>query len=174
MRSDLARAIKTRVAIIAVGPSTARGQGTSGVVAALRTALDRVHLEKFATARQKRFAAALESSTERVRAALPRPARSWGLARKCLNIFLRDCFYNRFLCEAHDLGVAEAWFEVPLDRAVADGLNANSGSGLPTWPGVKRLTPDISALYQYEASSLSRTRGISRVHLDTFLWVANR
>jgi hypothetical protein len=109
-----------------------------------------------------------------VMAALPRPARSWGLARKCLNIFLRDCFYNAYLRDAYGLVVAESWLEVPLDSVVAEGLNKNLTVALPRWPGVKRVTPDLSARYQDEALNLSRDWGITRVHLDTYLWVAGR
>ena len=137
MRPTLIRAIKTRAAVVAVGPSTARGQGAPGVVSALRLALDEVPLKRFAQSRQRGFVSALDASTERVASALPRRARSWGLARKCLNIYLRDCFYNSYLREEYDLAVAEQWFEVPLDRVVADGLKEHLAADLPRWPGVK-------------------------------------
>jgi hypothetical protein len=91
-----------------------------------------------------------------------------------LNIFLRDCFYNAYLRDAYGLAVAEPWFEVPLDRVVADGLKENLDVVLPRWPGVKRVTPDLSARYQDGAMSLSRDWGITRVHLDTYLWVDGR
>ena len=174
MRATLTRAIKTRAAVVAVGPSTARGQGAPGVVGALRTALDAVPLGRFSRSKQGGFVRALDASTLMVIAALPRPARSWGLARKCLNIFLRDCFYNTYLRDAYGLVVAERWFEVPLDRVVAEGLMANSTVALPRWPGVKRVTPEVSARYQEAALILSRSWDITRVHLDTYLWVAGR
>ena len=159
---------------MAVGPSTARGQGARGVVGALRVALDEVPLARLAKSRQASFARSLDASTQTVMAALPRPARSWGLARKCLNIFLRDCFYNAYLRDAYGLAVAERWFEVPLDRVVAEGLKEQLTDVLPRWPGVKRVTPDLSARYQDGAMNLSQEWGITRVHLDTYLWVAGR
>jgi len=174
MRPTLTRAIKARAAVVAVGPSTARGQGAPGVVYALRAALDRVPLHRFAKSRRSSFVSAMDSSTQLLMATLPRRARSWGLARKCLNIFLRDCFYNAYLREAYDLSVAEPWFEVPLDGVVADGLKLNLAFELPRWPGVKHVTPALSAEYQHAASLLSRDWGITRVHLDTYLWVENR
>jgi len=91
-----------------------------------------------------------------------------------LNIFLRDCFYNAYLSDAYALAVAEPWFEVPLDSVVAEGLKKHLTVALPRWPGVKRLTPDLSARYQEGALILSRTWRITRVHLDTYLWVAGR
>jgi hypothetical protein len=174
MRANLTKAIKKRTAIVAVGPSTARGQGAPGVVDALRGALEQVPLARFSTSRQEKFLRALDGSTRSIMSALPRLARSWGLARKCLNIFLRDCFYNAYLRDAYGLAVAEPWFEVPLDRVVADGLRENAGVPLPPWPGVKHVTPEISAHYQLAALLLSRSKGISRVHLDTYLWVEGR
>lgn len=174
MRPTLTKAIKTRVAVVAVGPSTARGQGAPGVVGALRAALDAVPLARFSKSKHGGFLRALDASTLTVMAELPRAARSWGLARKCLNIFLRDCFYNAFLRDEYGLVVAERWFEVPLDRVVAEGLKANSTVALPRWPGVKRVTPELSACYQEAALHLSQSWGITRVHLDTYLWVAGR
>ncbi len=174
MRVSLTEAIKERAAVVAVGPSTARGQGAPGVVDALRGALKKVPLSEFSKGGQSGFCHALDASTQSVMTALPRPARSWGLARKCLNIFLRDCFYTVYLRDAYGLDVAETWFEVPLDRVVAEGLKENLVEQLPRWPGVKRITPELSARYQDAALGLSRSWGISRVHLDTFLWVAGR
>lgn len=174
VRANLTKAIKTRVAVVAVGPSTARGQGAPGVVGALRIALDAVPLSRFSKSKQSGFVRALDDSTQMVMAALPRPARSWGLARKCLNIFLRDCFYNTYLRDAYGLEVAEPWFEVPLDGVVAEGLNKSLTVSLPRWPGVKRVTPEISERYQEVASLLSRSWGITRVHLDTYLWASGR
>lgn len=174
VRASLTRAIKTRTAVVAVGPSTARGQGARGVVGALRTALDALPLARFSKSGHSSFINSLDASTHSVMIALPRPARSWGLARKCLNIFLRDCFYNAYLREAYGLAIAEPWFEVPLDRVVAEGLRENLTVALPRWPGVKRVTPELSALYQDAASLLSQDWGIARVHLDTYLWVTGR
>lgn len=67
------KAIKTRTAVVAVGTSTARGQGAPGVVGALRTALDAVPIARFSKARQSSFASSLEASTQMVMATLPRP-----------------------------------------------------------------------------------------------------
>lgn len=172
---SLAQAIKKRIAVVAVGPSTARGQGAPGVVGAARAALEFVRLERFSTRDQRAFDRALDAETRRVMASLPAKARSWGLARKCLNMFLRDCFYSHDLRRAFKLGVAERRFEVPLDAVVARGLRKHGRDRrAPRWPGVKRLTPELSAEYQAIAADLSRRMRISRVHLDTFLWIEGR
>lgn len=105
---------------------------------------------------------------------LPRAARSWGLARKVLNIYLRDCYYNAYLRRAFGRRVRETWFEVPLDRVVADGLRAHCDMSQPRWPGVKRLTAEESEQYQAAAAWLCARWGVTRVHLDTYLWVDGR
>ena len=80
---------------------------------------------------------------------LPKGARSWGAARKALNIFLRDVLYNHYLRSHHGLDRLEDWLEVPLDRDVAVALRAESEGGeLPRWKTIKRLTPDVSGRYQ--------------------------
>lgn len=173
-RLRLIEAIRKRAALLAVGPSTARGQGAPGVVDALREALADVPLTRFAGSRPKAFARHLDLSTALVIAALPRRARSWGLARKCLNIYLRDCYYNAYLRPAFGRAVVEDCFEVPLDRVVAAGLHEHRVMALPRWPGVKRVTPELSAHYQAGALLLAQQWGVTRVHLDTFLWVEGR
>ena len=173
-RPSLINAIKKRTAVVAVGPSDARGQGTSGVVKALREALDCVPLAAFATSEQQKFEQALDRWTSKVRAGLPEKAQSWGLARKCLNCFLRDCFYNIYLVNHWGLACAEGLFEVPLDSIVAKRIREEeekAGKSLPPWPGLKHLTPEVSKLYQRAALVQSEARHLSRVHLDTYLWV---
>ncbi|MDI7266656.1 MAG: hypothetical protein QME96_01515 [Myxococcota bacterium] len=81
-------AIRRMLARAAVGPSTVRNQGVPGVAVAARSFLVEVELDRFSTSDPTAFAAELESQTLELVAALPTKARSWGLARKCLNIFL--------------------------------------------------------------------------------------
>jgi hypothetical protein len=48
-------------------------------------------------------------------------------ARKALNIFLRDVFYNHYLREEYGFGRLEQWLELPLDMDAARGLREDSG-----------------------------------------------
>ena len=59
----------------------------------------------------------------------------WGLARKLLNIYLRDCVYSAHLRSLSRLGLTE-----PPARC-SDGrrlLESSEGTGSPRWLGVKR------------------------------------
>lgn len=171
---DLIKALVEREAQIAVGPSTARGQGR-GTVRALRAALAKIPLNDFAVSTAAQFHRILDRHTRLLQHRLPRNVVSWGLARKCLNIFLRDCYYNAFLMRRYQLHKAERVFEVPLDSLVAKELKLLFPRGaLPKWPGVKHLRRTDSDEFQEAARRLSQCWGITRVHLDTFLWVRGR
>lgn len=172
---SLTRAMQARTAVAALGPSALRGQGASGVIAAARAYLAKMNLGAFAVERESAFRRRLDAKTDRLMRAFPRPARSWGAARKAINLFLRDALYNVYLREAFNLAVARNWYELPLDSATARGLRSrDGGSSLPRWLGVKHLTHVVSDEYQRFALSVAQSRGIARVHLDVFLWVAER
>jgi hypothetical protein len=128
-----------------------------------------LELARFSTVSEERFKRELDRATTRMVQALPRRAQRWGLARKVLNIFLRDCLYTCYLRDEHDLGKAERFLEMPLDSITANGLRREL-RGLPRWRGVKHLSPEVSALYQQAASELAEREGYERVHLDAKLW----
>src|ERR1043166_8046369 len=173
---DLLKVIKSRVARMAVGASAVRGRGHTGTVQAAREfLLQRVDLEAFGTSDENTFAVRLNRTTRALLKALPRPAQHWGLARKVLNLFLLDCFYNTYLNEAFHLSRAEQVFELPLDSITGTQLSkAASGKTLPPWPGVKHLTPDVAELFQTKAADEARQKNIARVHLDALWWSAGR
>lgn len=112
-----------------------RCAGCSGVVAAAREFLGDLDLRPFGTASSRRFLNHLDSATERLWSALPAKAQYWGLARKGLNIFLRDCLYTAYLRDRYRLDKAEQFFEVPLDSICGLQLFHESDGLLPKWPG---------------------------------------
>jgi len=138
-------------------------------VKSARDFVSTLKLQPFGTQDRRLFARRLEAATSQLQGTLPRGASSWGLARKLLNIFLRDCLYNTYLRRAHKLRKAEQYFEVPLDSIIAKRLRKEA-SKLPRWVGVKYLTPDVSAAYQTAARLVGKQRGIARVHLDAYWW----
>jgi len=169
-RQEFLRAIQSRAARGAVGPSAVRGRGHRGTVSAARLFLRQVDLTLFGCSTAREFAHALNYTTGRLQKALPWRARKWGIARKVLNIFLRDCLYTTYLESAYRLHRAEHFFELPLDSITGTALKRAAGrGGLPKWPGVKHLKSSVSARFQRAADVEATRQGIARVHLDA-LW----
>lgn len=160
-----------RVARLAFSSSSMRGKGNRGVVEVARAFARGLDLAPFGTRDGAAFLQALDSATDTLVSELPRSARKWGLARKGLNIFLRECLYLRYTCDAFSLHRAERWFELPLDSITAGELR-ELDPDLPRWPGVRELRPSESAAYQAAASAEARNRGFARVHLDAEWWGA--
>jgi hypothetical protein len=163
--------LRKRVGRTAVGPSTARGMGPAGTIQSARTYLQELDLKAFAIKTQTAFHRRLDSETDSLIAALPKSARHWGSARKFLNIFIRNCAYNRFLCDAYGLAQLEQWMEVPLDSHVAKGLRLEpEGENLPRWRTVIDLSRAESDVWQSVALKVATRKGIERVHLDLHYW----
>lgn len=166
-----AETMKNYVAFLAVGPSTVRNQGGAGVVSAARQALVSVNLERFNGKSEENFCSALDAATDEFGSKLPPAARSWGLSRKVVNIYLRHCFYNTLLNVEYSLEKAESFFEIPMDRVVADHLHQRDLNGiLPRWKAVKSLTPSQNKIYQQFALHYAAERSTARVHLDAVFW----
>jgi hypothetical protein len=105
---------------------------------------------------------------------LPEGAQHWGVARKVLNIFLRDALYTVYLREAFHLAEAERHFELPLDSVTGRQLCAAVGEQLPRWSGVRHLTAELSERYQRHAALVADAHGTYRVHLDAYWWSVSR
>ena len=101
---------------------------------------------------------------------LPLKARHWGLARKGLNIFLRGCLYTSYLRDHYALGLAEEFFELPLDRITGTRIYSALPKGLEPWKTVRGLDVAKSAAYQRAAQIVADKKGIARVHLDAVWW----
>jgi hypothetical protein len=170
----LIRAMQWRAARLAAGASATRHQG-KGAAKAAREYLCRLDLRQFAVSRPTVFQKRLNRATEKLASTLPPAARSWGLARKLMNIFLRDVFYTTYLSSHFHLEKLESLLEIPLDSITADQLRADAGPRvLPRWKGVKHLTSAISDPYQNHATTIAERTGVARVHLDTFWWGERR
>ena len=169
---DFLATIQHHVARLSVGASAARGQGVPDVVRKARSYLAAdLPLRRFGVRGARSFNAALDRETVRLQRVLPRGAQSWGMARKLLNIFLRNALYTGYLREAYHLDAAKELYEVPLDSIVAKELRRGVGRGeLPRWPGVKYLRREVSDQYQAEALRRAGELGTERVHLDAYWW----
>ena len=159
-----------RAARIAIGSSSMRGRGSEGVVKAGRAFLDDLPLANFGTSDPKQFRLVLDQATLGLKRAFPESSQYWGLARKGLNIFLRDCLYTVYLRDAYLLELAEPYFEVPLDSLSGRALHKAAVTRLPRWRTVRGLTRELSDEYQEVATQQAASRGVARVHLDVFWW----
>lgn len=169
------RDMQRYIAVTTIGPSALRNQGSAGVIKAAQNHLSTIDLGCFRTKDEKTFLKTLDARTEELQNILPKGARNWGAARKACNLFLRDICYNRFLCERHGIADSEEWMEIPLDGLVAKALKRKGKrGGLPHWPGINGLTPEVSARFQTFARDIAAEQGISRVHLDMRLWTTER
>ncbi len=159
-----------RTASQAIGPSTLRNQGATGVVKAARCYLSEVDLSRI-TKTVCNFPSELDSITEELRQSLPQGAQHFGTARKSINIFLRDCLYNKYINSHYKLDRFLTILEVPLDSHVAFGLRKTSfRKDLPVWDAIIRLNPSDSNMYQEYASTIAKKLGCNRVDLDIYLW----
>jgi hypothetical protein len=159
-----------------------QGGKNIGTLGAVRNFLCTLNLSVFADAQC--FAAALDEETKALRywvkKSLPlNDELSWGHARKCLNIILRDATYSHYLRPKFGLDGVEKLLEVPLDSDVAADLRRDAKAyKLGPTPGgsftIKGLTPDISLKWQATAKAIAEKKGVARVHLDIWYWERRR
>lgn len=170
MTRELDRWIKAHVARAALPPSSVRGKGSGGVAKAGREFLNTIDLSAFGERSKLRFSTALDRSTEALLLALPRGGRHWGLARKMLNLFLRDALYNVHLERRYGLSAHEEEFEVPLDSFTGTKIRELACDTVGPWNGVRALRSEESAKYQAAARVHALKREVARVHLDAAWW----
>ncbi|MCX6563852.1 MAG: hypothetical protein NTU60_09635 [Candidatus Aminicenantes bacterium] len=171
--------VQQYVAVTAIGPSSLRNQGASGVIDTAREFLTNLDLNDFVVKQRAGFDTVLDSKTNRLRKDFPKKAQNWGAARKAINLFLRDSLYNRYLAERYQLDIIEPWLEIPLDSKVAKGLMRESRKlkipiKSPVWPGIKNLSIEVSSQFQSLANEIARKKGLARIHLDIHLWLEER
>ncbi len=148
MRQELVRRIQEYVSITSIDITVLHGSPKGSVKAATEFC-SHLDLAQFGIKRKSLFCKRLDIETDHLMAALPSWEPNWGTARKVLNIFLHNAFYNHYLRSHYGLSNAEPLYEVPIDSAVSKGLKAHAARGyLPTWNGVRHLTSNQNLEYQ--------------------------
>jgi hypothetical protein len=169
-RRQFLLALRARAARIAITASSMRGPGCGEAIATLRPYVASLDLRPFGTSSTAGFAKALDLVTNTALERMPASCRSWGLARKGLNIYLRECLYTHYLREAYYLHLSEGNFELPMDSLTARKLRAAGNDAAPRWCSVRELDSTENAVFQQLAAQEGSQRGMARIHLDAFWW----
>ena len=103
-------------------------------------------------------------------------AESWGVARKGINLFLRNALYNRYLNKEYQLHRVERFFESPIDGVVAGVLRKHCRKmKLPRWPYLKNLSKETHEEYQRCIRTIAKdSEDMLPVHVDAYLWTRMR
>lgn len=149
--------------------SSMRGPGCGKAITAARAYLGDLDVRRFGARTRIGFMRELDGATDELFASMPRGVRAWGLARKGLNIFLKECLYSSYLRSASRIDRAERFLELPLDSITGKALNRLEDA-LPRWNSIRRLDVATSQQFQDAAEREARRRGLARVHLDVFWW----
>lgn len=162
-------ALQSKTARASITSSSMRGPGCGDAIKVARAFTQRLQLRRFSLRSRVGFKRELDLATHELMAEMPRAVRAWGLARKGLNIFLRESLYTSYLRDAFGLERAEPFLELPLDSLTGTALTRIDTS-LPRWDSVRRLTPVLSERFQDVARAEGARRGMAAVHLDVFWW----
>jgi len=177
---EFLKQIHRRLAISSVGGSAIRNQGAAGLVDIAREYFENtISLEKFFVSLkdEESFKRFLNLHTNQLVDKFPKGGKSWGAARKGLNLFFRDLVYNKFIAKKYGLSRNLEQFndeikylELPLDSYVAKELYKSSNKHLPKWTSIRELTKAVSDQYQAQALIEAKELKIARIHLDLLYW----
>lgn len=164
-----------RTAEVSVTSSALRNQGAGGIINSCREYFKAIDLLDFASyLNSLNYKSYLDKETETLLDNFPAEGKSWGAARKGLNLFFRDICYNYYLREYLALQPDEkdsslSRLEIPLDRDVALSLR-KIHPDLPKWNSIKSLTSEENDSYQRKAKDYADSTETLRVHLDLIFW----
>ena len=163
--------IRERIAILAIGSSTLRNQGAPKVKETAQNYLAKMNLNPLIkVSSENEYRSFLDRHTKALSNKFPSGAKgNWGAARKAINIFLRDCLYNTYICNAFDMEKMSEWLELPLDSYTGKALK-KTNSKLPRWKTIKGLKAEVSDKFQQAALSQATKNQMDRVHLDIEYW----
>ena len=170
---EFLKKIQNRLASGVTSSSALRNQGAPGVVQAAREFLSCLDLKPLGKVPTGRYTKTLDTWTERLRRKLPRGAKNWGTARKALNIFLVEVFFNRFLGPKYRMDRLKDALETPLDSQARDEIRRfarKRGLSLPDFRTIRGLTDQVSREYQEAASRMAAENRIPRACLDLIVW----
>jgi hypothetical protein len=170
--------LQRRIAQISVGASSLRNQGAKGIIEICRDYFENsINLEEFKKEiESNNYLKYLNKNTTELLNRFPENGKSWGAARKGLNLFFREVVYNFYLANHLEISADEDknrnalnQLEAPLDKDVATGLREIFPE-LPKWKSIRSLTVHESQIYQHTASKYADELQIPKIHLDLQFW----
>ena len=168
------REIQKRVAYVSIGPSTLRNQGDKGVANVAQhylMVIDLSHVSKMEN--QNDYLLWLNKMTNELKEQFPGRARgNWGAARKAINVFMEEAFYNKYLNNCYQLDKIAHFLEVPVDSYVINNLKKelNDAAVMPKWISIKKLKENDHEIIQGLANKIAEKKSVLRVFLDLKWW----
>lgn len=163
-----------RLANIAIGFTALRGQGKGATEITINYLKD-LPLKEFSNVKsQEKFLQLLDKFTIELSNILPN--KSWGAARKALNIFLLQASYHKYVSKEYNLDKIVEYLELPLDNPNAYRLiSLAEKKGIKLrWDSIKRLTPEQNKGFQDFTLKLAREKyNCPRAYLDIYFWRSN-
>jgi len=190
-RTTTKNRLRRRLTDIMIGASVLRNVGFAGATQIARDYLAQMDLGRFAdVSDEDSFLRLLDECTEELRRRLVeerlasgRPPKSrnakaelWGSARKALNVFLCEAYFNRVLNRCYGLQKLGPWLETTLDGIVSKTISEKARkkkwdtSGLH-FSGVIHLDEATSREFQQMARRLALCEGWqARIYFEVFTW----
>lgn len=158
MKNDnLINKLQRRIAQISVGASALRNQGAKGLIEICRDFFEKdIDLNEFRSELESpNFKEYLDRNTKELLNRFPENGKSWGAARKGLNLFFREVVYNFYLSNFLEIPADRegnkrilTFLEVPLDKDVATGL-IDKYPKLPKWKSIRTLSEEECIFRSY-------------------------
>ena len=163
--------VQRRIANISVGASTVRGQ-PKGTVNIARNYLKSLNLQEFSQSTdEEEFKTLLNKHTQVLKEKLP--SKSWGIARKVLNIFLFQATHDILIYKYWSLNRIIPHLELTLDGPNAMRLKkfAKKEGIKLHWDNIYSLKPEVNEEFQAYAKRCAISEcNCEKCYLDIYWW----
>lgn len=179
--------IQRRVADIAITIGAIRKIGFNKALPVARDFVASLDLREFSMVRDEaEFIHLLDQKTDELQKRFLRcralqkkigseEAELWGSARKVLNVFLCEAYFNRVLESYYNLRTVAFWLEIPLDSQLVEAIQKKADvfgfDPPPRFTSVKRLNRETSKAYQRLAGEITeRLQLPARIYFEVDTW----
>lgn len=169
--------VQRRIANTSIGVSTLRNQGPKGIIAQTRKFLSKLDLSNLPLSHSNDYQKWLDNETKNLMRLYMKKlsCKNWGAARKSLNIFMENAFYDKYMSRKYNLIRLEYFLELPVDNQFRKGIERDLKTekidhDLPSWRGIIRLEAEDNEKWQSGANKLAIRFNIPRIFLDLNYW----